>query len=222
MKLIIFNSHFILLLYFDDFRWRLDFSFTIQVFDCYFVIQVLLNITSEQKFFNPVRGRFRKYVDQFTEVDERTLSMAWFEKKIKLVQNFLLLVAKLVPEKRAAIMAFIKPMMTKPSGDTAMFLYEILKLVARGDCNSVEDLDWKDMPLILKREEIFSSDLTNAINLKPVKKEGTYNSTEDYVDVYFRLLREDCFYKLKKSIHELLSGKLGKAIIQIQIYKVYV
>ena len=172
--------------------------------------QVLLHITSEHKFFNPVRGRFRSYVDQFREVKSTgMLAISGFNKKIKLIQDFLLLVAKMVPQKQAAILAFIKPLMENPTADTAVFLYKILKLTAQhGDFN-IDDLDWKDLPLILKREEIFNSDLTNAANLKPVKKQGNYNSVEDYVDVYFRLLREDCFYMLKKSIQELLNGNLG-------------
>ena len=177
--------------------------------------QVLLHVTSEHKFFNPVRGRFRSYVDQFREYkSHQMLLITGFDKKIKLVQDFLLLVAKMIPEKQAAILVFIKPLMENPDSETAVFLYKILKLTTRnGGFNNIEDLDWKDLPLILKREEIFNNDLTNAANLKPVKKQGKYNSAEDYVDVYFRLLREDCFYKLKKSIQDLLSGNLGKDFV---------
>ena len=172
--------------------------------------QVLLHITSEHKFFNPVRGRFRNYVDQLREAkSSQMLIISGFHKKIKLIHNFLLLVAKMVPQKQAAILAFIKPLMENPNAETAVFLYKILKLTAQHGDFSIDDLDWKDLPLILKREEIFNNDLTNAVNLKPVKKQGKYNSVEDYVDVYFRLLREDCFYMLKKSIQDLLSGNLG-------------
>ena len=121
----------------------------------------------------------------------------------------------MVPEKRSAILALIKPL-TKQIHDQEMveFLFELMKSLTSSDLDSVDDLDWKDLPLILKREEIFNNDLTNVANLKPVKKQGKYNSVEDYVDIYFRLLREDCFYMLKKSIQDLLSGNLGMIIIQ--------
>ena len=121
----------------------------------------------------------------------------------------------MVPEKRSAILALIKPL-TKQIHDQKMveFLFELMKSLTSSDLDSVDDLDWKDLPLILKREEIFNNDLTNVANLKPVKKQGKYNSVEDYVDIYFRLLREDCFYMLKKSIQDLLSGNLGMIIIQ--------
>ena len=122
----------------------------------------------------------------------------------------------MVPEKRSAILALIKPL-TKQIHDEEMveFLFGLMTSLTRSDQDTVDDLDWKDLPLILKREEIFNNDLTNAVNLKPVKKQGKYNSVEDYVDVYFRLLREDCFYMLKKSIQDLLSGNLGMLIFSL-------
>ena len=72
-----------------------------------------------------------------------------------------------------------------------------------------EDI-FKSLSKISKNINFYLTDLTNAANLKPVVVRGAYKSVDDYVDVYFRLLREDCFHKLKKSIQELVSGTLGK------------
>lgn len=109
----------------------------------------------------------------------------------------------MVPEKRSAILGLTKPL-TKILHDQEMveFLFNLMKSLNNSSLfssdDTVADLDWRDLPLILKREEIFDSDLTNKANLRPVKKRGKYNSAEEYIDVYFRLLREDCFYNLKK------------------------
>jgi len=101
----------------------------------------------------------------------------------------------MVAEKRPVILTLIKPLMTNPTADTAEFLYQLLKTLSSGEAENIGDLEWRDLPLILKTEEIFDSELTHSVYLKEVKVTGKYQSTEDYIDVYFRLLREDCFYR---------------------------
>ena len=113
--------------------------------------QVLINVTGEAKFFNPVRGRFRSYMNGISQR---------FHEKRESIQKFLLLVAKLLPEKQSAILAFIKPLMEHPDGETAKFLYQILKSLTSATNSSIEDLDWKDLPLILKKEEIFNAGMS--------------------------------------------------------------
>ena len=66
---------------------------------------------------------------------------------------------------------------------------------------------WEELPLVPSTEELLFSPLEGG-NLEPIKKVGCYTSTEEYMDTYFRLLRADCFYALKKGIREMMSGQL--------------
>ena len=43
-------------------------------------------------------------------------------------------------------------------------------------------------------------------DLPKIKKEGSYNSEEEYLNTYFRLLREECFYKLRNGIHDFVKN----------------
>ena len=44
-------------------------------------------------------------------------------------------------------------------------------------------------------------------DLPVIEKKGNYPSEEEYLNTYFRLLREECFYKLRKGISEFLANK---------------
>jgi len=43
-------------------------------------------------------------------------------------------------------------------------------------------------------------------DLPKIREEGKYGSEEEYLDTYFRLLREECFYKLRKGISEFVEN----------------
>ena len=45
-------------------------------------------------------------------------------------------------------------------------------------------------------------------NLKPVLKKGSYGTSEEYLETYFRLLRADCFGNLCTYLKEFLKGNL--------------
>jgi len=38
-----------------------------------------------------------------------------------------------------------------------------------------------------------------------IKKQGKYESEKEYLDTYFKLLREECLHKIKKGISDFLS-----------------
>ena len=169
--------------------------------------RVILGVTSEYNFFNPIRGRFRNYI--------RGNNVSFGETSKGLVKEFLLAVAALVPEKRSSILGLIVPFVVNPEAESVAFFYELLKSLtsSTGDC--IEDMDWRELPRILKSEEIFKQDddsisLRQKYNLRQVLVQGAYESVEEYLDVYFRLLREDCFHSLRTSIKDLLRGTLGK------------
>ena len=41
-------------------------------------------------------------------------------------------------------------------------------------------------------------------DLPVIRQRGPYKSEEEYLNTYFRLLREECFYKLRKGIHDFV------------------
>ena len=42
--------------------------------------------------------------------------------------------------------------------------------------------------------------------LPVIREKGMYESEEEYLDTYFRLLREECFYKLRKGINYFVNN----------------
>ena len=46
---------------------------------------------------------------------------------------------------------------------------------------------------------------TRTTDLPVIKKEGKYHSEKEYLNTYFRLLREECFHKLKNGVSHFLS-----------------
>ena len=43
-------------------------------------------------------------------------------------------------------------------------------------------------------------------DLPVIRQRGPYKSEEEYLNTYFRLLREECFYKLRKGIHDFVKN----------------
>ena len=43
-------------------------------------------------------------------------------------------------------------------------------------------------------------------DLPVIRKEGRYESEEEYLNTYFRLLREECFYKLRKGVSDFVEN----------------
>ena len=51
------------------------------------------------------------------------------------------------------------------------------------------------------------TEVSKSKNLPIIKTKGKYDSEKEYLDTYFRLMREECFYKLKKGISDFVNGK---------------
>ena len=161
-------------------------------------------ITEENEFFHPITGSFRRYLDECTKREELYGAM-------ESIRSFILISGQCNPEKRSVVLIFVKLLMKKKEchGEMAPLLFRLLISLTSSSIEDISHLEWKELPLTLKASEMLSEELMNAINLRPVKVNGCYDSADDYVDTYFRLLREDCFFQLKKCIKDLLQQKLG-------------
>jgi len=47
-------------------------------------------------------------------------------------------------------------------------------------------------------------------HLPKIKMKGNYQSEEEYLDTHFRLLREECFYKLRKGISGFVENSCSQ------------
>jgi len=65
--------------------------------------------------------------------------------------------------------------------------------------NSHPPNDFRDIPVIPTPEELLSQD---PVFLRAILSQGKYPSAHDYLDVHFRLLREDFVAPLRKGIEE--------------------
>jgi hypothetical protein len=89
------------------------------------------------------------------------------------------------------------------------FLMKVLNIVAGGRSERPGSQPWAQLPLLPTMEELVK--LPNRgrdATLPLVRKKGPYASPEDYIDTYFRLLREDCFAGLLQGIQAFREGKL--------------
>ncbi len=94
------------------------------------------------------------------------------------------------------------------AGESSMvyYLYAMLQESTRDIPLDVDDMSWEDLPLVPSGKELL---MEGAATLQPVRTRGSYDSFEQYMDVYYRLFREDCFSALKKGIQSLLNGNLN-------------
>ena len=69
-------------------------------------------------------------------------------------------------------------------------------------------LPWYEVPLVPKVHEMFSDPLHGIDSLSRVIEKGPYESDEDYLDTYFRLLRFDCFAEFNVGIKSFVNGKV--------------
>ena len=68
---------------------------------------------------------------------------------------------------------------------------------------------WNNLPLIPLADEMMGTPLESDTHLSEVKVNQPYNTSEQYMDTYFRLLRTECFSGMQSGIKDLLSGILG-------------
>ena len=169
-------------------------------------ISQLFESVTTQSFFNPFRGKLKNTIKETNNEDH-----------LKLVQDFLLTMVKNVPNKAQPVIRLIKPIVEKSLPGAAEFSYNLLKTVARFTPGNIGEMDWSCLPLTMTNEEVHSLHLTDDMNLQPVIRQGPYDSPEEYMETYFRLLRTDCFFSLKQGINNYLGKKLDPRDMNVYV-----
>lgn len=67
--------------------------------------------------------------------------------------------------------------------------------------------DFRQQPSFPTMEEMLNEERPF---LRPIKSEGSYDDTSHYLDVQFRLLKEDLVCPLRDGIREIVSGNREK------------
>ncbi|KAH9330189.1 hypothetical protein KI387_002297 [Taxus chinensis] len=142
----------------------------------------------------------------------------------KRVKNFLMDLATHNPESVADTLPLLNDMLKTKGGEEldchCQFLLHILTAQV-GNAISACNLEWNKMQLVPLESEITGSGTeetsmeTHFKGLPYVKKQGSYGSVEVYMDTYFRLLKEDCFWGLKKGISDLRKNKWDRRDMRI-------
>ncbi|KAJ7352727.1 hypothetical protein OS493_034335 [Desmophyllum pertusum] len=109
------------------------------------------------------------------------------------------------------------------SGQSAIDFMEKLSLTIAievpGVHTDLEALSWRELPLLPVSEEIQRDTWIETNDLPVIRKEGKYQSEEEYLNTYFTLLREECFHKLRKGISEFTNkGKSDSK--DVMIYRI--
>ena len=160
----------------------------------------VIQIVSQSKMLDPVRGRFKRYISScIVQEDGERMTYA---------RKFLLLLARYVPEKLKIIPSLMKPMVSKEDDNLCHFLYEFAKQSVKHVQADNNDLVWDDLSLVFSPEELQMNSTSEINKLYPVKVAEPYTSPEEYMDVYFRLLRAECNDALKRGIQDMLNGEL--------------
>ncbi|KAK2558264.1 NFX1-type zinc finger-containing protein 1 [Acropora cervicornis] len=158
----------------------------------------------QSSFFKTILPDF---IDEITEVN-----------CFSLVQNVLKHVVSAVPQSGLQILTLAKKLAYKQlevfsDSETPKvivdFLIQLSMIIASevpGARKDIKELPWKKLPLIPNEEEMKKPRLKTD-DLPVIKKDGKYDSEDDYLNTYFRLLREECFHKLRKGISDFVSSE---------------
>ena len=139
---------------------------------------------------------------------KRFLLSSVSEFDLETLQNFFVILIKYVPEKTRAVVHLTEPISKMAQGSS--ILYKLLQTISAQVDAPITDMEWKDIPLFPTDEELAEKKGNHFLQLQPMKCDGSYNSADEYVEILFRLLREDCFNSLKEGIKNLLDGSLDK------------
>ena len=112
---------------------------------------------------------------------------------------------KAASDTRARLLPFIQVTAAHQDHEHQLGFFMALLRAATVTVGDITNLDWADLPLIITTGEFNASgrDLP-----APVIRRGPYRDTQHYFEVYFRLLREDCFAPLRDRVREWREGQL--------------
>ena len=89
------------------------------------------------------------------------------------------------------------------------FLCDIISITLTGE-NMSDVEEWKDLTLIPSEHELTQDFLEKDKHLSPVNTETGYESSDEYMNTYFRLLRTETFSAIQHGIQDLKAGKLDQ------------
>ena len=130
----------------------------------------------------------------------------------------LYVMASLYPEFNASCFSFLQAMNDEEvSEDMQSWMLKFYKLAL---ChNPILDMsatgNWSSLPLVPLSDEMMGTPLESDVHLSPVKHNNPYDSSEEYMDTYFRLLRTECFSGMQSGIKSLLSGELDERDMRV-------
>ena len=137
-------------------------------------------------------------------VDKDFIENLNVQDKVSMGLRFAKLAVTLEPALLKKVMPLLSNLVKCSGSDLASGLYEMLLKVG-----NVSDLsNWHDLSQIPTIEELFGDPLEQVTFLKPVLLSSGYKNSDDYLNVYYRLLRTECFSAIQKGISDLKSGKL--------------
>ena len=123
-------------------------------------------------------------------------------------ESTILRFAKLVMTVEPALLKKVLPLLSKlvkdSNSDLSIGLYEMLLKA----CSICDLSNWHDLTQIPTIEELFGDPLEKVKYLKPVLLSSGYESTDHYLNVYYRLLRTECFSAIQKGIADMKAGQL--------------
>ena len=160
----------------------------------------ILNQLSSTKFLNPRLGPLAILV--------KNRGIRIQKGVMQSMHSFSTLLVKHVPDKALAIVTILKPLIGFSVPGLEELLYNTLRTVVHESSDSAEDMEWNELPKIPTLAELLNGPIENTVNLRKVKEKGTYSSADDYLDIYFRLLRADCFASLCSGIRAFMAGNL--------------
>ena len=163
-------------------------------------VTIIMKYLCYTGFLNPFTGAFSKYIkSRGIHITDETMDV---------IRRFASMVAKHVPDKVLAIVTIMKPLIGKSVPGMEELLFTTLKDFVHDSSDCVENMEWDELPMVPSISELLHGPIENDANLRQIVRKGAYQSVEDYVDIYFRLLRADCFASLCSGIRNYLAGKL--------------
>lgn len=163
-------------------------------------LSLVLETLLKTPLFTERNSRYSRFIDA-------SLRESSAKRSREDLYKVMLMMTKLVPSKLKLIVRTIEPFAFH---EFTSFLYKMLKQSAQSVSGDAEDCSWEELPLVPTVKELLAGSLVSGSGLRPVVVKGPYPSVEEYIDIYFRLLRSDCFAALSKGATDLLKGTLDQ------------
>ena len=127
----------------------------------------------------------------------------------QIVPRFCQDVLKNVPQvARSLLPTILAVSKTTPTAETQQFLYDLLSTTIGGTSCDPDTCMWHELPSMPTNQELAGGLVEEDKHLSPVKTNAPYENTEEYMDIYYRLLRAETFSAIQHGIKDLKSGKL--------------